>query len=96
MGLKDLSKAEKYLTTLASMDYTYRERPTSWNAYMACWRPRARRAAGSQTRGREEEGRGRGSGEGRSRTDSKFPFVARNLFRGLVFFREKRNKFRIP
>ncbi len=25
MGLKDLAKAEKYLTTLASMDYTYRD-----------------------------------------------------------------------
>jgi tetratricopeptide (TPR) repeat protein len=25
MGLKDLTKAEKYLTTLASMDYTYRD-----------------------------------------------------------------------
>ena len=25
MGLKDLVKAEKYLTTLASMDYTYRD-----------------------------------------------------------------------
>ena len=25
MGLKDLPKAEKYLTTLASMDYTYRD-----------------------------------------------------------------------
>ncbi len=25
MGLKDLAKADKYLTTLASMDYTYRD-----------------------------------------------------------------------
>jgi hypothetical protein len=25
MGLKDLAKAEKYLTTLASMDYTFKD-----------------------------------------------------------------------
>ena len=56
MGLKDLAKAEKYLTTLASMDYTYRDTSDLLERLHRMHGGRGQEGwRASKARGREEE-----------------------------------------
>ena len=79
MGLKDLAKAEKYLTTLASMDYTYRDMSDLLERLHRMQEEENRRQKG-EARTKKEDAR-KTEGRGRRTRVKVSRFLSRIFFR---------------